>query len=75
MLLGLTVFETLRTYDGHRSARPAFGSAHGLDRTPQIKSPSRDEIEQEILSVCEGNVYVRYTLTGVAVASFIDVHR
>ena len=65
ILLGLTVFETLRTYDGQ-----PFRLTQHLDRLMasiealEIKSPSRDEIEQEILSVCEGNVYVRYTLTG-----------
>ena len=65
ILLGLTVFETLRTYDGH-----PFRLEQHMERLVasikalEIDAPPRRQIEQEILSVCEGNVSIRYTLTG-----------
>ena len=65
ILLGLTVFETLRTYgtipfrlDAHLARLHASASAL------EIPLPPRTQIKNEILAVCTSNVYLRYTLTG-----------
>ncbi|MEE2786454.1 MAG: aminotransferase class IV [Myxococcota bacterium] len=64
ILLGLTVFETLRTY----GAVPFRLAAH-LDRLHasalalDIALPPRAQIEGEILAACADDVYLRYTLT------------
>ena len=65
LLLGLTVFETLRTYRG-----VPFRLASHLDRLMasaralEITLPARTQIEADILAQCEGDVYLRYTFTG-----------
>ena len=64
LLLGLTVFETLRTY----GCEP-FRLREHLDRLEvsaramEIPIPERNFITERIESVCEVDVYIRYTVT------------
>jgi branched-chain amino acid aminotransferase len=65
LLLGMTVFETLRTYAG-----VPFRLGPHIDRllasaeALRIKAPTAKEISSEIMAVCVGDVSLRYTLTG-----------
>ncbi|MGC6416857.1 MAG: aminotransferase class IV [Bradymonadia bacterium] len=64
LLFGLTVFETLRTYQGvpfrlERHIERLMASAAAMD----IALPSQSQIRREILDVCAGDVSIRYTVT------------
>ncbi len=65
LLLGLTVFETLRTYAG-----VPFRLDEHLDRllhsaeAMAIAAPEKEELARQILAVSQRDVSIRYTITG-----------